>query len=1301
MRRTLIRIAAFAALLLGLSAAAFADGPTIDSGYRQVNEPPEFDERAVVFWQFEQDLAQEAANAGKLQGNAAIIDGGRFGKALRLAGGGDAVVLGQIVNLRGNERTIDFWLRFDRAPSQVQTVLAIANREGKSILQLDLLPEGRLELQVEDIQPTRTEPIPPGQWLHVALNDYFDPYPTQHPNVLSLRIAGVRLSVNGIEAATAAAPGGGPYHKGRRNGLPEARQLHRLVLGNNLAFNRGFVGLIDAFRFSNGARYFYRPASQAWLQPDQSLPLEREPQFFQDPAAQIFSETFDNSQANDVRSVPGVRGGAVIVEDPNGLRIDLPANLDLTGGTIEFWVRPENWDNLFKARNENDANRYAQRRINLVTLFGAPVNGKGDAQPLIRVQADRARVPKYPAPYDLTPNQWVHVAVIWGPNVEYYQPSVFIDGHNIPWDIRSRSASKARDDVWQKHRPSYLVLGGDMKTAFDELRVHRIALREQEVQNGIAQARGDKLKKLWPGVVRFDYRYSIGELDVVLDLMSGNETKVTSASVGCELPKKQTITRTIDKFEGGYGRISGRTTLNVGQLPEGDYRCVVIPIINSDGGKLAPIESFFTRSHLSWLDTQVGKLDTPPRPFTSVDSTGRTVRVVGREQIVGGTGLFESINVLGEPILAAPVRIELTQAGSIQVFTGNGEPRFSEVNRMEANWQAAASAGDLRLHTKATMEYDGMTRFDLTFASTKAIAVERLAVVIPLKAKYGRYLHALPLGGDSRNYEVSVRLPDRRGVLWDSASGFSKRPIVRPTVGNFIPQIWLGDELRGLVWFADSDKGWVPSNEHPAITITRDGEQLLLTLNLISERFTLDAPRTIIFGSLPTPPKPLPDNYRIWNKGNNEQVGRIGGPLTSTDAFRPWIMAPRESAMHYWPWGYRWEHVEEAVKLERQRRPRDALMLYADKPWVSRGRDAEYFAWEWHAKGVRRTPAIYPPTQVDMLAWYWNEFVRGDIYDGVYIDDVFPTHNFNTVTGSAYELPDGRIQPGVSFFGFREYVKRLREILHANGKPSLITFHMTSALIMPACSFVDLAWDGEDVVRFRDKRNTFIDVWPIERFMNLSIPQRTGMITEYMFKGAYSTAADRDPARIHRLHRSVSAAQLLYDVSEVGRNLGSRGTGKSLVALIDSYTTPDVTFHGYWQNQDMMTVEAVLDHRLERDELPRNGGGRWRWSDQVLEELAVQPLRASVYRDRTRNRALIVVTNFARVPVRGKVTLKLDRLGVPSVSQQSLAVTDVDDWPTLDGDTRPAPGQTVPIRDGTIELAVDGHDFRLIEITWK
>src|SRR5262245_38924819 len=106
MRRTLTTVLGVAAVLLGLGSLALADAPTIDSGYRQVNDPPAADDRAVVFWQFEQDPAQEVANSGKLQGSAGITDSGHFGKALRLAGGSDAVVLGQIVNLRGNERSI-------------------------------------------------------------------------------------------------------------------------------------------------------------------------------------------------------------------------------------------------------------------------------------------------------------------------------------------------------------------------------------------------------------------------------------------------------------------------------------------------------------------------------------------------------------------------------------------------------------------------------------------------------------------------------------------------------------------------------------------------------------------------------------------------------------------------------------------------------------------------------------------------------------------------------------------------------------------------------------------------------------------------------------------------------------------------------------------------------------------------------------------------------------------------------------------------------------------------------------------
>ena len=1296
---TLRILANILAVLLCLCTTAAAQSLKLDSGYRQVTDAPSADDRSIVFWSFEQAPGSEAINPGKFEGGARIVDDGRFGKAVQLNGMRDAVVLGQLANLRGSERSFDFWMRFENSPTESQTLLLVGNRSERPVLQIELLAGGRLELRVEDIEPAVTEPLPAGSWLHIALADYFDPYPTMHPGVPSLRRAGVRLLVNGVERAVAAAPGGGPYHKGRRHGLPQAQQMHRLVLGNSLSLDRGFVGLIDEFRISNGPRHFYAPMDQPWLSPDQSRPITRDGRFFQDPAAEVLYEIFERRTGGG-QKIPGIHGNAFLVEDPDGIRIELPKNLDLTGGTIEFWMRPDDWDNLFMARNENDANRYGQRRVNLVTLYGIPSVGKDDPQSLIRVQADRARIPTYTPGFDLTPNQWVHVAVVWGPGVEHYQPSVFIDGQNIPWDIRSRSASKARDEVWRAHRPSYLILGGDKRTAFDELRVHRIALREQEIRNAIAQARGEEMQALRPGAVRFDYRYSIGELDVVLDVMHSDVPQIAGAEVSCKLPhQNKTVTETIDSFDGGYGRTSGRATLRVGQLPEGDYPCTVHPLDNRRR-KLASVDATFNRKHLPWLDTQVAKLDTPPPPFTPVERKDRTLQTIGRTQTIAANGLLESIDVLDKPILAGPIWAELRQGGQSHRFAATGTARFGEVNDMEANWQADASAAGVRLRTKAKMEYDGMTRFELTFDPARGMTVDGLSIVIPLHSEYGRYLHALPLGGDFRNYEISIQLPDRQGALWDSASGFEKRPIVRPTVGNFAPQVWLGDELRGLVWFADSDKGWVPNDARPAITIGREGGQVLLKLNLISAPFQLDTPRTVVFGLLPTPPKPLPKNYRVWNKGNNQLLGRIGGPLTSTDAFRPWIMAPREGAMHYWPWGYRWEHVEEAVKLERERRPNDALMLYGDKPWVARGKDAEYFGWEWHASGVRRTPAVYPPTQVDMLTWYWNEYMRRDIYDGIYLDDVFPTQNFNTETGSAYELPDGRIQPAVSFFGFREYVKRLRHVMHANGKLPMIAIHMTSTLIMPACSFVDLAWDGEDSVRFRDARNTFLDVWPMERFMNINIPQRTGMISQFMFKEAYSKAADKDPHRVHRLHRSVSAGQLLHDVSEEGRRLAGRGAGKEFVAVIDSYTTPDVTFHGYWQNRRMLSIQALMDGPLQRNDLPHSAGWRWKWTDHVLQEIASEPLRASVYRDDRLKRALIVVTNYARVPLRGKLVLDLSGFDVPHGSRDSVSIADVDYWPRSKKDTLRTPGRLLS-RGNTVELTVDGHDFRLLELTWR
>ena len=70
------------------------------------------------------------------------------------------------------------------------------------------------------------------------------------------------------------------------------------------------------------------------------------------------------------------------------------------------------------------------------------------------------------------------------------------------------------------------------------------------------------------------------------------------------------------------------------------------------------------------------------------------------------------------------------------------------------------------------------------------------------------------------------------------------------------------------------------------------------------------------------------------------------------------------------------------------------------------------------------------------------------------------------------------------------------------------------------------------------------------------------------------------------------------------------------------------------------------------------------------------------------------------VPVRGRVTLKLHGMGAPRGSEKSLSIADVDEWPMLDSRTDRSRDGALSIRNNSIELAIDGHDFRLVEVTW-
>lgn len=1336
---------------------------------------PDADDNTVVLWQFEKGDASDSTrwlNTGTVRGKPKVVPDGRFGRCLSLGGGPDGVLLTEI---RGMDATlasqqgglglsVEFSIRPRksgfRKPSP-QTIFELASSADDVAVGLDLLPGGRLCLRGWSLTKSCSEgKIEAGTWSHIAIVAYAKYW----PGSIFVQASGAAALVNGSTFVTAFAETDG-YQ------FPPGNMKEVFCLGNNLAGDAGFEGEIDEFRLSDTARKYYEVIHAPYLDPEKKRPLPRPAGFFRAPEREVFYESFDDpeivnklrAQSEDFRatgtpdehefelldkeeatekddettpkpqalvreakveSCPGVRGNALAVSGvAHGALLRLPENIgDLSNGTLELWFRPADWDNMTLRPHRNSKSQYRNTRLRLLTLYGKPKDGKSEDVPLLELLGDRLRS-ESEAPFDLHPYLWSHVALIWGETVENYQPNLYLNGKWVGYDIRCRMARMAKPEIWKNCTPAYIRLGNNMGTVFDELRIYSYSFFREEVENSLARYTEQPMKELGAAVCTFDYRMSIGQLGVVVGVALKDVAAAASAKVSIDLPGR-TVVGTIADFKGG----KGRANLDVGELPEGNYTCSGM-LFGRDGKELGRFTSTFTRVELPWLHNRIGLLDTVPEPFTPVSIHGDSVSTVGREYSVGGTGLFDSVVVGGEEILSAPMYFELGQAGQKVVLKPTGKARFGECTQVATSWEGEAG-GPVTIRSAVTLEYDGMAKYELTIQPAgREVALESLSLVIPLKQEFAQLIHALPTGGNFRWCELARFLPLRDGLLWDSKTWSQKSCIEKKAVGNFVPMVWLGGLIKGLCWFGDNDRGWVPNNAQPAITVTRNkaAGTVTLALHFVSEPYKLVEPRRIVFGLIATPAKPLRKDHRLWNRGNTETVGHIGGRLTSCEAFAPWEIGVKQNCFDYWPKNYDWEFAKRASDQQRRsKHPKyaggKALMLYHDRRWIPSSRESVYFNWEWDQ-------GSYPPSKVDCLVWYMDQWISRGIMDGIYIDDVCPVPDLNTETGTAYVLPDGKVQPGNALFAYREYLKRVYNIFHKNGKPPIITTHMTSTLEIPLHSFVSVIFDGEDAGRFGDPNVTFMDAWPLERLLTIDNAERTGLVTVLMLKGAYATRG-RDQAAwahmIRRMYRSATAIWLLFDMNQ------------ELPAPIQKAWAPykglDVKVQPFWRNAELVSAEPLFKEPVKDEMLPLKA--LW-WNTETRQSMAQQPFRVTVFQKS--DRALLVIANFLRTPVEGRIKIDLDKLGVPKEKQATAKVKDVDEWPKAGGVDlasldQPRPEEMNPddmktpltkeeqaepeadeilnpneapdmgpsaMKDGEFTLRVEAQDFRLIELTWE
>ena len=224
--------------------------------------------------------------------------------------------------------------------------------------------------------------------------------------------------------------------------------------------------------------------------------------------------------------------------------------------------------------------------------------------------------------------------------------------------------------------------------------------------------------------------------------------------------------------------------------------------------------------------------DFVPKPFTPVEATGGTVRVLGRSYSLGGC--VPAPKVGDRPLLR---RARFVLNGKALAPPA---PRWTLKTPAVAVADRAWADDGFRLGLKQTVEYDGFITCDLTLAPKGASATIR---ELTLTLEY--------LPDASVLYQIPVFRPTWAG-FWPK-----DKKIVDPIVG-----VWGGDDAAGFASYVATYRDW--SSGGPRAVVRRKGRGPgVVEYRIVAKPKRIAAPVTYRFGFIATPVRP-PETRRLY-----------------------------------------------------------------------------------------------------------------------------------------------------------------------------------------------------------------------------------------------------------------------------------------------------------------------------------------------------------------------------------------------------------------------------------------------------
>ena len=657
-------------------------------------------------------------------------------------------------------------------------------------------------------------------------------------------------------------------------------------------------------------------------------------------------------------------------------------------------------------------------------------------------------------------------------------------------------------------------------------------------------------------------------------------------------------------------------------------------------------------------------------PYTPIKLQGNVAKVSMRDYNFSGNALPQSITAKGSKVLASPVQLTAIDGSGKKLTGKNGKFKIISKRPDQMVFSGETIFPGFTVKLTGTLVYDGTIFYNAEMIAPKPVKLQNLAVEVPfcqldyfhsfLDSQLRLWMCRQPKAGEYRHKSVKVWTPDTIMVYPDGLRGFSlyffpagdgviwsSRNVVPGVIKNgFLPYLTFGNYKYGMVFFADTDRGWVHNKDSHVHQIIRKGGVETVRTNIIAMPFTVHGKRTFEFGLMATPGKnktrgtSLP-RYWIngWSHTGFTDQAYAGMRIKNTKLFDEQFKRFRKrgiSALYYACKGFFPQMDPVAQYLDSEWRTRPDYVFkdgYANVGARFFGTDQRYYF----------SPAgCYTPARISFLSERFKEMlpkmpnIAGNYWDENWMK---PCNNPNHAD-CGYIMPDGQLQGRAWWRGVREVDRRLRQIFRANGcKNPLFILFTGEGLIPHAFAFGDVNLLGEHITYDTD----YVDYWT-PHFMEIAAAGAWGFDTGFlgMFRDAkYLPRID--------LHRAQLAMLKVHDTHFYSSYFNSKLSKKMRMIEEDFNTgSSDIEFVGYYSDEGKKAAPGLPSQ-----------------------------VKASAYVRPGKN-ALIYISNFGETDITVNPGFDFSQWGIAKFS-------------ALDAET----GKAVDVS----KIRIKRHDFRVIKIT--